>query len=266
MGVPNVSTVLNVFGRWVVSHSAQIATGVGIGFALAAGLKAVKETPKAVRKLEEKKEEKEVEELTVTETVEATWKCYLPSVILFLIAVILIVGAQRETTRRAAAWASLYTASQQVIQEYNEAAKEIVGEKKADEIRDQAAIHHVQNNPPVANTIIVTGKGKQLCCDMVGQHYFYSNAELIRQAITQLNRQYAEAYVNSISLKEYYYQLNIQEGIAMEISDDLTWIRDDGIIEPVFTSVLGTGDFADIPILCVSFRVLPTVHKDVSYH
>ena len=261
-----LTSLLKVGGNWAVSHIAQIETGVGIAVALAAAIKGVKETPKAMKKIEEKKEEKHVEKLTVAETVEATWKCFLPAIIMFILAIALIIEGQRESTRRAAAFASAYTVSQQLIQEYDNAAKELVGEKKATEIRDQAAIQQMQKNPPVANTVIVTGKGKQLCCDLISQHYFYSNAEQIRQAIAELNKQYVEGMVESVSLREYYYQINLREGIDMAISDELTWIRDDGSIEPVFTSMLGTGDFEDIPILGVSFRVLPTVHKDVWNH
>ena len=43
---------------FLVNHGPEIATGLGIGIAFAAGVKAVKETPKAVELIEDKKEEK----------------------------------------------------------------------------------------------------------------------------------------------------------------------------------------------------------------
>ena len=64
----------------------QIATGIGIGLALLAGIKAVEKTPEAIKLIEKKKEEEHKDELTPMETVEATWKCYILPIIMFIIA------------------------------------------------------------------------------------------------------------------------------------------------------------------------------------
>ena len=84
----------------------QIATGIGIGLALLAGIKAVEKTPEAIKLIEKKKEEEHKDELTPMETVEATWKCYILPIIMFIIACVLIIGGQRVSTRRALAAAT----------------------------------------------------------------------------------------------------------------------------------------------------------------
>ena len=252
--------------RWLSTHRAQVATGTGIAIGIAAGIRAAKKAPEALENIEKKKKELHKEELTITEKVEATWKCYLPSVIMYGVSTGLIIYGHGATARRAAAFATAYSISQQTLQEYKDAAKEIVGEKKAEEISDKATIRQMEKNPPVPNTVFVTGKGKQLCCDLISQHYFYSNAEEIRQAAEALNKQFGFAGVNLITLKEWYYQINCREGIDMEISDELSWIRDDGPIEVRFTCILGTGEFENIPILGVGFAKNPTVHEDNYWH
>lgn len=252
---------------FMFSHGAQIATGLGIGIAFAAGVKAVKETPKAVQLVEEKKEEKKQEtgndELTIVETVQTTWKCYLPSVVMFILAAVLIIGAQRVTARRAAAFATAYQLSEQMLQEYKDAAKEIVGERKANEIQDQAAIQQVKHNPPVPGNIIVTGKGKFLCLDSLSNHYFYSNAEHIRQdfeqAVTKIFAK--DPSTDFIGVTDWYYQCNLREAYDMDLSKEVGWNRSDDVYLK-FTSTMGTGEFEDIPILVVNYSVRPHPDKN----
>ena len=69
MKLKGLLTAAKIF---VMGHGPQIATGIGVALAFAAGVKAVKETPKAVERIEEKKKEEKVEELTVVETVKET--------------------------------------------------------------------------------------------------------------------------------------------------------------------------------------------------
>lgn len=262
--------LLKVAKTWVIGHGPQIATGIGIALAFAAGVKAVKETPKAVKAIEEKKEEKKkeenTEELTVVETVQTTWKYYAMPVGMFLASAILIIGAQRATARKAAAFATAYQLSEQMLQEYKDAAKEVVGEKKAKDIQDQAAIQQVQKNPPVANNIIITGKGNQLCLDALSNHYFYSNAEHIRQDANRVITQAFADNVEFVPLSDWYYQINLREAMDMELlkdaSDTFGWNKSDGQVEPVFTSTLGTGEFENIPILVVSFNTVPHPDKN----
>ena len=90
----------------LIAKGPQIATGIGIGIMLLAGVRAVKKTPEAVKLIEKKKEEEHKDELTPIETVEATWKCYILPIIMFIIACVLIIGGQRVSTRRALAAAT----------------------------------------------------------------------------------------------------------------------------------------------------------------
>ena len=248
---------------FVVGHGPQIATGIGIAVAFAAGVKAVKETPKAVELIEKKKKEENKEELTVVETVQTTWKCYAIPVIMFVISACTIVGAQRATARKAAAFATAYQLSEQMLQEYKDAAKEIVGEKKAGEIQDQAAIQQVQHKPPAQSTIIVTGKGNQLCLDSLSNHYFYSNAEHIRQDFKRaITDKFADdVAMDFIELTEWYYQVGLREAYDMELSDEIGWNRSDSP-QITFTSTVGTGDYEDIPILVVNYSTRPHPDKN----
>jgi len=263
----NINAVFKAVGTIVINHGAQIATGFGIAIAFAAGVKGIKETPKAVERIEEAREEKKKEgkddKLTITESVKATWKCYAVSLVMFVIAAILIIEAQQATAKRAAAFATAYQLSEQMLQEYKDAAKEIVGEKKANEIQDQAAIQQVQHNPPAVNNIIVTGKGKQLCIDSLSQQPFYSNAESIRQdfkrAVT--DKFASDVCIDFIEVEDWFYQANLDKASKMELSKEQGWNRSD---EPriSFTSMMGSGEFEDIPMLVVNYYPRPHLDKN----
>lgn len=259
MKASRFTKALKVGRSWVFGHAPQIATGVGIAIGFLAGVTAVKATPKAIKKLEEKEEEKG-EPLTLTEKVTTAGPCYIPSTILFTAGSGLIIYAQRATTRQAAALATAYTLSEQMLQEYKEAAREIVGENKEKEITDKVAIKQVQDNPPPTQ-LIVTGKGKQVCLEGTIQHYFYSNSEHIQQAVKRLNDRFVGCE-DFIPLTDWLYELDIPAAHDIQIAEDIGFNRDDGPIEVEFTSTLGTGDFENIPILVVNFRNRPKPRKN----
>lgn len=255
------ATALLKAGRsWVVGHGPQLATGFGIAMGFLAGVTAVKATPKAIKKLEEKEKEKG-EPLTVTEKVKTAGPCYIPSTIMFTVGSGFIIAGHHATARKAAAFATAYSLSEQMLQEYKAAAKEIVGESKEKEISDKVAVQQVQNNPPAPQMLVVTGKGRQLCLDSLSQHYFYSNSERILQATKRMNDHFVGAE-DFIPLVEWYYENDITDAMSMEIANDIGFNRDDGPINVEFTSTLGTGDFENIPILVVSFKDRPKPRKN----
>lgn len=245
---------------WLVGHGPQLATGFGIAMGFLAGVTAVKATPKAIKKLEEKEEEKG-EPLTLTEKVKTAGPCYIPSTVMFTLGSGFIIAGHHATARKAAAFATAYSLSEQMLQEYKAAAKEIVGEAKEKEITDKVAVQQVQNNPPAPQMVFVTGKGKQICLDSLSQHYFCSNSEHIQQAVKRLNDRFVGAE-DFIPLSDWYYENNIVDAMNMEIANDIGFNRDDGPIDVTFTSTLGTGEFENIPILVVSFNQRPKPCKN----
>lgn len=241
-------------GKGASAYGPQIAMSIGIGLALMAGVKAVKETPKAVKLIEKKKEEEKKDELTVTETIQAAWKCYIWPVVLFVIAIVMIVGGQRVSTRRATAAAAACSLSQEMLEQYQKATKAVVGEKKEEEIRTQVAKNEVMCTMPVASeNVVVTGKGTALFYDVLSKTYIFSDPAYIDKAINKLNwRLRDEMYV---SVSDYWDEIGLPRTY---LGDNLLWCVDDGPIDPGDTCVtVESGPYTGHPCRVLDFFVNP---------
>lgn len=246
--------LLRALKSGLIAKGPQIATGVGIGLALIAGIQAVKKTPEAVKRIEEKKKELKKDELTVVETVQATWKCYLPAIIIFLIACALIIGGQRVSTRRAVAAATACSLYENQIQQYENAAREVVGEKKAEEIRTQMARNDVNSRPPLnEDDIVRTGYGNALFYDKLSMRYFWSDPMYVDKVIQDLNfRLLDEMY---ISLYEYQQAMGLP---APDPGKLICWKVDDGKIDPAYSVIeVTSGPYTGYPCKVIDFYVEP---------
>lgn len=249
-----IKTFLKATGKALRAAGPQIATGLGIGFALAAGIKAVSKTPEAVRLIQKKKEEENKEELTVVETVQTVWRCYIFAIIMFLIACALIIGGQRVSTRRATAAAAACSLSENMLRQYQEAAKAVVGEKKEEEIRAEAAKMKVNSKPPIENDqIISTGKGTALCYDELSKRYFWSDPDAIRKAILTLNERIMDE--RYISLNDYWSEIGLPE---TTVGNLVSWCIDKDKLDPDYECVVvQDGPYKGWPCLVISFYCGP---------
>ena len=78
MNKESVTKALRQVKTVLSDHSPEILTGIGIAGMITTTVLAVKATPKALMLIEDAKEEKK-DKLTVTETVKAAWKPYIPA-------------------------------------------------------------------------------------------------------------------------------------------------------------------------------------------
>lgn len=249
-----VKGLLKLAKAGLIKHAPQIATGVGLGLIFAAGVRAIQKTPEAVELIEKKKEEEKKEELTVVETVQATWKCYIMPFIMFIIACFLILEGQRVSTRRAVAAATACSISDNMLQQYQEAAKAVVGEKKEEEIRAEAAKMKVNNKPPIeSDQITSTGKGTALCYDELSKRYFWSDPDAVRKAILTLNERIMDEHY--ISLNDYWSELGLPE---TTVGNLVSWCIDKDKLDPDYECVVvQDGPYKGWPCLVISFYCGP---------
>lgn len=249
-----IKPLLKLARSGLIKHAPQIAAGVGIGLALIAGVRAVQKTPEAVKRIEEKKEELKKDELTVMETVEATWKCYLPSIIIFILACLLIIGGQKISTRRAVAAATACSLYENQLQQYENAAREVVGEKKAEEIRTQMARNEVNSRPPLnEDDIVRTGYGNALFYDKLSMRYLWSDPMYVDKVIQNLNfRLLNEMY---ISLYDYQQAMGLPAPSPGKL---ICWKVDDGQIDPAYSVIeVTSGPYTGYPCKVIDFYVEP---------
>lgn len=143
-----ISKGLMKVGQFMVKHSPEILTGLGIVGFISSTVAAVKATPKALEVLARKEEEKG-EPLTTKEVVKSTWTIYIWPAIMLILSIICVIAAIRIENGRLAA---LSLTACKVIEEadkFEEATKEVAGESGYSKIKDKLAEREIKEHPMV---------------------------------------------------------------------------------------------------------------------
>lgn len=230
-------------------HKPEILMALGATGLITTTFVAVRATPKALKHIEEEKKRLNVDKLTVIETVKATWKDYVPATVTGTASLICLIGSSSENLKRGAALTTAYKISEAALTDYKDAVKELVGDKKAQAIKEKVTKKQIEKNPVTKNDVIVTDRGNTLCYDAISGRYFYSDIDLIRKAENKINRRMlSEMY---ISLNEFYDELNLDH---IAVGDDLGWRVEDGYIELSFGSHLSDDGR---PCLVIEYNIAP---------
>ena len=240
-------------GGLISKNSPHILTGLGCAGVLSTAILAAKGTPKALEILKEEEQyrnRKHLMAMSKFDKIKLTWKCYVPAGVIGATAIGCIIGANSVHTKRNAALASLYVLSESTFREYKTKVVQQIGTVKESKVRDEIAKDHVANNPPSQGNIIFTGTGDVLCCDKLGERYFYSSYETIRQKINDLN--YRLRNEMRMNLNEFYYEINLA---PTKLGDLMGFDIDKGQIEPSYSTQL-TEDGK--PCLVIDMDVYPT--------
>jgi hypothetical protein len=136
MNKSQVTRFLNNMKMTVSKHSPEILTGVGIAGMITTTILAVKATPKALELINEVKMEENKGTLTPTETIKATWKCYIPAASVCFASTVCLIGASSVSSRRYAALATAYKLSETAYNEYRDKVVDTIGEKKEETIKE----------------------------------------------------------------------------------------------------------------------------------
>lgn len=210
MNKADVLKFLNSTKAKVSKHSPAILIGLAIVSGGTAVVLAVKDTPKALKRIEDKKQEYQVDKLSPWETVKTTWPCYIPTAIAFTFAAGCAIGSQSIHVKRNAALAAAYKISETALLEYRDKVIETIGEKKEQTVRDKVAQEQINKNPVKQSEVIVTGKGTSLCLDPFSKRYFEADIEAIRRAENKLNKAMMQSICGSSSLNDFYVEIGLE--------------------------------------------------------
>ena len=184
MAKPNISTFMKSAQLWMSKHSPEILTGFGIAGMITTTILAVKATPKALKSIEKKKEDLELnteDKLTISETVKAAWKPYVPAAVTGTVSVACLIGASSVNLRRNTALAAAYHLSETALSEYKEQVIETIGKNKERNIRNKVDKARVDKNPPNDKEVIITGDGDTLCYDYHSGRYFKTSIDKLKK-------------------------------------------------------------------------------------
>lgn len=205
------------------------APAILIGLAILSGgtaiVLAVKDTPKALKRIEDKKQETGVDKLTPLETVKVTWPCYVPTALAFTFAAGCAVGSQSIHAKRHAALATAYKISETALVEYRDKVVETIGEKKEQAVRDKVAQEQINKTPFIPSDVIHTGKGSSLFLDPLSNRYFVSDKQILHAAENKLNKTMMQSICGSTSLNDFYVEIGL-EPVDDAVGYNLGWNSD----------------------------------------
>lgn len=222
MNKADIRKFLNGTKARVSKHSPAILIGLAIVSGGTAVVLAVKDTPKALKRIDTKKQEYQVDKLSPWETVKTTWPCYVPTAIAFTFAAGCAIGSQSIHVKRNAALAAAYKISETALLEYRDKVIETIGEKKEQTVRDKVAQEQINKNPVKQSEVIVTGKGASLCLEPFTKRYFECDIETIRRAENKLNKKMLQSICGSTSLNDFYIEIGL-EPVDEAIGYTLGW-------------------------------------------
>lgn len=271
LGKINFKGLVNVITSFAKVHSPELLVGLGIAGMGTSTVLAVKATSKAVKKIDvaiEEENERLIDEavanqqehyspivkLNRVDAVKLCWKDYAPAAVTGVASVICIVGGTRINLRRNAALVTAVKLSEMTIkdlQQYKSKVIETIGEEKNDEIEAKVNKDVVEQASINMDSSIISGNGPVLCFDKIGGQWFKSDKETIKSVINRLNHTMNDDMY--VSLNDFYDEMGMDHTVAGE---QLGWNRDQGLIEPKFSShLLSNG----VPVMVFTTRIEPRV-------
>jgi len=109
----------------------------------------------------------------------------------------------------------------ELLKLYKNKIAEELGDKKAEEIKQEITKERINENSDISKEIIITNPGEFLCKDCHTGRYFAASRDQIMRAENALNRMvYSEMFV---TLNQFYDEIDISH---IKIGDEIGWTAD----------------------------------------
>ena len=163
--------------------------------------------------------------LTAKEKILLYTKHYAPAAIMLGASIFCIFSGNHISKKRIIQLTGALAASTVSLNEYKDKVTEVVGKKKAQEIKDELVQDKVLNNPSTEANTFIPNMGNQpdlsLWYDTTSDRYFYSNIDYIRKAEIEAQRMLEEN--GYVSMNDVYAILGIR---SIPLGDDCGWSKD----------------------------------------
>lgn len=261
-----LANLVSGFGATIKRNSPQILTGVAVigvmGTVVCAGHDTIKARDHYIYEETQRQEaatsKEELEKRTPLEIVKANWKFYIPTAVCSMATIGCIIGSNVVAVRRGAALASAYTIASTALNDYKDKVKDIIGEKKAEEITDKVMSDAARREAPKQSEAILTEEdiaaGRVKCKDYWSSREFIATPDFIKRVEAEVQKDLMTD--DWISLNEIYDRLGI-EGTGM--GENMGWTSDMGLHFKLSSSLTEN----DEPILVVSYSVAPVLYSNV---
>lgn len=167
---------------------------------------------KAGTKAHQLLEEKKMEDAKNVEKLKATYKCYIPPIISFVLSTTLLCIATKGMNHKAVVATAAATVMQTTASEIKNKTEEVVGEKKAKEIYDKIAEDKIkQSEAEIRKVYVHDGKDYPVMESYLG-NVFNSNAEDIKKVQNAVNQILMEE--GRVTFADLYDEFNLKPPTA----------------------------------------------------
>lgn len=230
-------------------HSPTILSGLGCAGLVATAVlsaRAAYTTALILAEARIPQERMDREPLTGREELELVWKQFIPPAVVGAVTLTAIIGANRISTKRAAALAAAFKISEQMAEEYRSKVLEHIGANKEEQIRSEVAHERIGRVEGV-DGLVLTG-AQEIYYDSWSGRAFLATREQVEQAVNQINYQINQQW--SASLSEFYDLLGLSR---TAVSDEFGWNSDE-LLEPYYSPTF-VGDRK--PAVEIRYNTLP---------
>lgn len=238
--------------RLTIDNSPAILTAFGVVGTLSTAYLTGKATVKAVKIIEAEKKHMRVagegHPIDTKEAAKLVWKLYIPPAVSAVGTIVAIVGSNHVSSRRAAGMAAAYSISERAFYEYKDKVVEKLGEKKAQEIRDDISQDRMARDQVSNTEVIITDNGDVLCYDCFTGRYFKSSMETLRAAENDVNHLILNQGYASVS--DLYEVLDLP---ITSYSDEVGW-NTDRLLKFVYSTVMSDDGR---PCISIDFDLVP---------
>lgn len=233
-----VKGFIKTTGKFVEHHAPAIAASIAIACTIGAVYKAIKAGPEVQKALEEaeiKKNEQAlkermedgnddtpIEELTRKERLKIKAKYYWPSILLAVLSSACMIGSVYFGNRKIKALTLLCAAAETSMTTIESTAREVIGDKKVDAIKDKILDKKLGDNPPTEENIVNTGNGNLLCYEPWFGLYFRSSIEACNTAYTELCKLATET--EEVHMNDFHFLLGIPQEASL--AKEVGWFTD----------------------------------------
>lgn len=252
-------SVVKVSERFIIDNSPAILSGIAVAGTVSVAYLTGKATFKAAELIREEQQNQNLQEkgheLDTKEKVKLVWKQYIPPVIVTVGTIGCIMTASTISASRLAAMAAAYKVSEKQYTEYKDKVKELLGDKKAEEVKDAVAADRIANDPYGINEAwdMGNGGGAVLCYDNWNGRYFRSDKQTLDDACNYVN--YEVMHNMYATLADFYTHLGLS---SPKGAGQMGWNLDHRLKMEYSSQLQADGT----PTLVVDFSVPPTPITD----
>lgn len=219
--IPNLLNVGSDVTKVAYKYLPELLAGMGITGYFVSAIGAVRVTPEAYEAVQEADCE------GIFEYIKVGGKYYIKPGIGMIFSTICVISSVTVSHKRNASLAATAMMYEQLVKARHEKSEEIVGEKKTQQIEDEADIEMARPDEPIAEDgIIQTGFGNTLFYETLTGRYFRSSVERVNNSVNKLN----DMLINEMSANgdDWFDLLNLPK---TQISYAATWDVSNGFVK-----------------------------------